>query len=267
MNTPLAYCEDQGDRLLVVNANSAKRNALSPEYYAVVLDAMSLAASESRITSVILHGDGGFFCAGGDLRFLASRRELPRSERLNKIDDLHDVVRAIVTCPKPVIASIAGGAAGAGVSVAFACDLQIAEDDASFTVAYVNAGLVPDGGLTATLSAQLPRSFVMRMALLGEPVSATQLHAAGAITQLVAAGQTLDSAQKLCDKLSSGPSATQGVIKALINGSHATTLAAQLDAERDAMADAMASPEAGEGISAFLQKRAADFKQFRDPVQ
>jgi len=65
MSTPLAYCEDQGDRILVVNANSAKRTALSPEYDAVVLDAMSLAARESRITSVILHGDGGFFCAGG----------------------------------------------------------------------------------------------------------------------------------------------------------------------------------------------------------
>jgi len=261
---PLAYCEDLGDRLVVVNANITKRNALSPDYYRVILEALELASANARITSVILRGEGGFFCAGGDLGLIAARRELPRIERLRKIEDLHDVVRAILVCPKPVIAAVSGGAAGAGVSLAFACDFLVADEEAKFTVAYVKAGLVPDGGLTSTLTAQLPRALLMRMALLAEPVLARQLYDLGAITQITALGETLDAAHALADKLASGSSATQGVIKALINRAQNTTLTEQMDAERDAMADAVVTPDAIEGISAFLEKRNPDFRQLRE---
>ncbi len=264
MTDELAYVEDHGDSLVVVNANTSKRNALSPELYRVVVEAMDLATAQSRITSVILTGLGGFFCSGGDLGLLASRRDSPRSERLQKIDELHDVIRAIMNCPTPVIAAVTGGAAGAGVSLAFACDFIVADEDAYFTVAYVNAGLVPDGGVTSTLCAQLPRALVMRMALLGEPVSAKQLHELGAITQVVPQDDVFDTAQKLADKISNGPSATQGAIKALINSAQTTPCDAQMDAERDAMADAIASPEAAEGIGAFFEKRVVDFKSLRD---
>ena len=257
----IAYCEDLGDRLVVVNANTTKRNALSPEYYRVVQEAMAMATRESRISSVILRGEGGFFCAGGDLAMIATRLDTPRAERLQKIEDLHVVIRAITTCPKPVIAAVNGGAAGAGVSIAFACDFLVADEESKFTIAYVKAGLIPDGGLTSTLSAQLPRALLMHMALLGEPVSARQLHASGAILQAVPQDTALEAAHALADKLAKGASATQGVIKGLINNAQGATLTEQMDAERDAMADAIASPEAAEGISAFLEKRPPDFKR------
>lgn len=258
--TSLAYIEDLGDRLVVVNANTSKRNALSPEYYDVVHKAMQLAASESRITSVVLRGEGGFFCSGGNLKILASRRDLPRDERLSKIEDLHDVIRAIMACPKPVIAAIEGGAAGAGVSLAFACDLVLAEKDAKFTVAYIKAGLVPDGGLTSLLSAVLPRPMLMHMALLGQPVMATRLYELGALSQLVPTGEMLVAMTALGDRLSEGASTTQGVVKRLVNGAIDTPIAQQMDAERDAMADAVIAPEAVEGIDAVLSKRPANFK-------
>lgn len=261
---PLAYCEDHGDRLVLVNANTSKRNALSTDLYRVILDAMELAKTQSRITSVILCGKGGFFCAGGDLGMLGARRDMPLSDRLRKIDDLHDVIRSIMDCPKPVIAAVTGGAAGAGVSLAFACDFIVADEEAKFTVAYVNAGLVPDGGLTSTLSAQLPRALLMRMALLGEPVSARKLYGLDAITQIVPFDKVLDAANKLCDRLALGASTTQSAIKALVNSAQYTTRAQQMDAERDAMAAALGSPEAAEGISAFLEKRPVNFKQLRD---
>ena len=261
---PLAYCEDLGDRLLVVNANARKRNVLSTDFYRVLQEALALAAAQSRITSVIIHGEGNYFCAGGNLGLLSERRTLPRPERLRKIEDLHDVVRAILECPKPVIAAVAGGAAGAGVSLAFACDFLVADEEARFTIAYVKAGLVPDGGLTSTLSAHLPRAVVMQMALLGEPVTAQHLHTLGAIATIVPSGEVIDAAHGIADKLANGPSATQGVIKALVNQGSNTTLAQQMDAERDAMADAVVSPEAVEGMSAFLEKRLPDFKQLRD---
>jgi len=259
---PLAYCEDLGDRLMVVNANTTKRNALSPDYYRVLRDAMERAAAP-RITSVILHSAGGFFCAGGDLSLLATRRDLPRDQRLARIEDLHDVIRAVMNCPKPVIAAVEGGAAGAGVSLAFACDMIVADRDAKFTIAYVKAGLVPDGGLTSTLSAHLARATLMRMALLGEPVAADRLHDLGAISQVEAADNVLPAAQALADRLARGPSATHGRIKALINTAHAAPLGDQMNAEREAMADAVAAPEAAEGITAFLEKRAPDYAKLR----
>lgn len=261
--TALAYVEDLGDRLIVVNANVGKRNALTPEYYTVLTDALDLARTEPRITSVILRGDGGFFCAGGDLNMLASRRALSRPDRLRKIEDLHDIIRAIMDCPKPVVAAVEGGAAGAGVSLAFACDMVVAEQKATFTVAYVKAGLVPDGGITSTLTAHLPRALVMRMALLGEQVSAERLYELGALTQIAPAGAVLQATSALCDQIALGPSATHGAIKQLINAAQTTTMRDQMDAERDAMADAVVAPEAVEGIDAFLAKRSPAFDRLR----
>ena len=260
---PLAHFQDLGDRLVVVNENTAKRNALSPDLYRVLRDAMELAAREYRITSVILRGAGGFFCAGGDLGLLATRRDLPREERLAKIEDLHDVIRAVMDCPKPVIAAVEGGAAGAGVSLAFACDLIVADQNAKFTVAYVKAGLVPDGGLTSTLSAHLPRAALMQMALLGDPVTAERLHALGAISQVEEEGNVFAAALALADRLSDGPSATQSRIKALVNAARSASPRDQMNAERDAMADAVAAPEAAEGIAAFLEKRTPEYAQLR----
>lgn len=261
---PLAYCEDCGDRLVVVNANTTKRNALSPDYYCVLLKALDLAAQQARITSVILRGDGGYFCSGGDLRLLASRRELPRDERVKKIDDLHDVIRAIRACPKPVIASVDGGAAGAGVSLAFACDLIVADSDAKFTIAYIKAGLVPDGGLTSILSASLSRPMLMQMALLGKPVSAARLYDLGAISQIAPPGELDTATSALADELSNGASKTHGIVKTLVNAAWDTPVAQQMDAERDAMADAVVSLESEEGIRAVLAKRAPDFKAIRE---
>ena len=255
----LARLEDHGDRLVVVNANAARRNALSPDYYAVLGDALRLAAREPRIVSVMLRGEGGFFCAGGNLGSIAARRGEPRAARLAAVDALHDLVRGIVGCPKPLVAVVEGGAAGAGVSLAFACDFVVAEADAAFTVAYVKAGLVPDGGLTRTLRERLPAGFAARMALLGEPVPARRLHEIGAIEEIAATGEAFAVASGLVDALARGPSATQGVIKGLLRAGDEEPFGARLDRERDAMADAVVSPEAEEGIDAFLGKRAPDF--------
>ncbi|MFK8079818.1 MAG: oxepin-CoA hydrolase, alternative type [Granulosicoccus sp.] len=260
----LAYCQDLGDRLMVVNNNPGKRNVLSAQYYDVVRQAMKIASSEARICCVILRGEGNFFCAGGDLRQLQTARDMNREQRLARIDDLHSVVRCITDCSKPVIAAIEGGAAGAGVSIAFACDLVVASREARFTVAYVKAGLVPDGGLTHHLAQHMPRAALMRMALLGEPVAAQRLYDLGAISDLVGQGEALASALTLADQLAAGPSATQGVIKALVNQASAGDLDAQLNRERDAMVDALVSEEAGEGIDGFLEKRAPDFGRLRD---
>ncbi|MEY8800671.1 oxepin-CoA hydrolase, alternative type [Leisingera sp. XS_AS12] len=259
----LARCEDHGDHLIVVNSNTSKRNALSPDLYRVLVDGLDLAARKPRITSVVLRGEGGYFCAGGDLGLLATRREMPRDQRLARIEELHNVIRAVLNCPKPVIAAVEGGAAGAGVSLAFACDMIVSDRDATFTAAYVKAGLVPDGGLTSTLAAHLPRELVMRMTLLGEPVTAERLFSLGAISQIEPAGNVVPTALALAERLGAGPSGAQVRIKALVNSAHTSSRVEQMNAERDAMADAIAAAEAAEGIAAFLEKRRPDFTKAR----
>lgn len=250
----LARVDDRGDRLVVVNMNSARRGALSPDLYAAIGQAMEKAA-EPRIRAVILSSEGGFFCAGGDLNVLIERRKLSEPERRGKVDLLHDLIRAIRACPVPVIAAVEGGAAGAGASLALACDLLVAAEGAKFTAAYVKAGLVPDAGLTSALARMLPRQLAMEMCLLARPVSAARMADLGVVNQLAAPGEAEAQAHVLADALAQGPRGAQGVIRRLVAQVYEVSEAQQLDAERDAMARAAGGDEAAEGIAAFLDKR------------
>lgn len=250
----MARIEDRGDRLIIWNGNAAKRGALTPELYNCIAQAMAQ-AEDPRIRAVILTSEGGFFCAGGDLNVLIERRTLSEPERREKVDDLHGLIRGMRACPVPLIAAVEGGAAGAGLSLALACDLIVASKDAMFTAAYVKAGLVPDAGLTASLARSLPRPLAMEMCVLARPVSAQRMTDLGAINTVVEEGSALSAAQDLADALASGPREAQGMIRRLVADAYETTEAAQLDAERDAMAHAAGRAEAGEGIAAFLEKR------------
>ncbi len=254
----VARLEDQGDRLVVVNGNAARRGALSPELYDAINAAVAQ-AGDRRVRAVILTSEGGFFCAGGDLNVLIERRKLDPEERRGKVDLLHDLVRGIRACPVPVIAAVEGGAAGAGLSIALACDLIVAAEGARFTAAYVKAGLVPDGGLTASLARMLPRPLSMEMCLLARPVTAERMEALGAVNTVVPQGATLATAHDLADRLAAGPREAQGAIRRLVAEAYDQSETAQLDAERDAMVTAQAGDEAAEGIAAFLAKRRPQF--------
>ncbi len=254
----LARMDDRGDRLLVVNMNTTRRGALSADLYACIKQAMETAV-EPRVRAVILTSEGGFFCAGGDLNVLIERRTLPEYERRAKIDDLHDLVRMIRACPVPVIAAVEGGAAGAGASLALACDMIVAAEGAKFTAAYVKAGLVPDGGLTSALSRLVPRPLAMEMCLLARPVTAERLHALGAINAVVPEGQAEATAMALADAVALGPRVAQGVIRGMVATAYEATEAMQLDIERNEMGRASGGEEAAEGIAAFLEKRSPNF--------
>lgn len=254
----LAQMNDQGDRLVVVNMNATRRGALSPDLYTAIRQALA-GAVDPRIRSVLLTSEGGFFCAGGDLNTLIERRKLSEDQRRKKVDELHDLVRAIRACPVPVIAAVEGGAAGAGVSLALACDLIVASEGAKFTVAYVKAGLVPDAGLTSSLARMLPRPLAMEMCLLARPVTAEKMLGLGAVNAVVPADQVAATAHALADSVAQGPRDSQCAIRRLLADAYETTEATQLDAERNAMARAAGGDEAAEGISAFLEKRKPQF--------
>lgn len=254
-----ARLEDAGDRLIVWNGNTEKRGALSPELYECINAALDK-AQEPRIRAIILTSEGEFFCAGGDLNVLIARRSMTEGERREKVDLLHNLIRGLRACPVPVIAAVEGGAAGAGLSLALACDMIVASKEAKFTAAYVKAGLVPDGGLTSAMARLLPRPLAMEMCLLGRPVMASRFADLGAVSRLCAVGNAMSEAMALADTLAAGPRAAQSVIRGLVAQAYEESEGAQLDAERNAMAFAAGQDEAAEGIAAFLEKRKPDYR-------
>lgn len=248
---------------VLVNNNPAARNAISGGFYAAMSAELAAAQADAEVGAVVLTGAGGFFCSGGDLNLLATRRELPVAQRREKLEGLHDVIRSICDCPKPVIAAVEGGAAGAGLSLALACDLLVTTPTAFFSVAYVKVGLTPDGGATAFLSEFVSRQVLTELCLTGERISGERLHALGAVNRLVDANAAEAEAIALAQQIAQGPANAMARIKALCRQAHRTTLAAQLDLEAGHMVEAQGDAESAEGIAAFFAKRVADYQTLR----
>src|SRR5207249_3705226 len=122
------------------------RNALHPDIYRTGTEALNRAAEDPGIGAVVLAGEGGTFCSGGNLRRLKENRGKSASVQHESITGFHDWIRALRRCPKPIVAAVEGAAAGAGFSLALACDLIVAAREARFVMAYVKVGLSPDGG-------------------------------------------------------------------------------------------------------------------------
>lgn len=249
--------------LIVWNDNPAKRNALSGSYYDTLRQGVAEAAADGDIGAVILAGEGDYFCSGGDLEALATRRDLPKRERADLVERLHDVIRAMRDCPAPVIAAVEGGAAGAGFALAMACDVVIAAEGAEFAASYVRAALTPDGGLTHALSQSLAPQTMLPLLLTGDPITAERLLSLGAISEIAPPGETVARARTLANRLGHGPREAQVRIKRLAHAARAASLDEQLVAERDSMARAQGGPEAEEGISARLEKRQPEFGRLR----
>lgn len=266
MSAALLVRSEGGVRILV-NSNPSARNAITAELYGALTAALLDAAADPVIDAVVLVGDGGFFCAGGDLRQLATRRGLPPQQRRARIERLHDLIRAIGACPKPVIAAVEGGAAGAGFSLALACDMLVAARDALFSVAYVKVGLTPDGGITAFLAQFLSRQVMTELCLTGEPITGARLHQLGAVNRLAERGQTLPQALALAAAIGNGPANASARIKRLCQNAGHASLGEQLDLEAQLMVESQGDPEAAEGIGAFFDKRAPDFAGLRQATE
>ena len=252
----LARVEQEGSTLLIVNANPARRGALSPDLYAAIGEAVNR-AGDPAVRAVIFASEGGFFCSGGDLNTLKERTRLSLEERRAKVQELHDLVIRLRTCPVPVIAAVEGGAAGAGLSLALACDLLVAAPGSKFVASYVKAGVVPDAGLTSALSRMLPRQLAMEMCLLARSISAERMADLGVVNAV--SDDPLDAARKIAATLATGPRQAQGTIKRLVGQAYEASEHAQLEAEREAMIRAVVDTEAQIGIAAFLDHKTPEF--------
>lgn len=262
---PILLQQREGAVLVLTHNNPAVRNALSPEFYAALTAALQQAAADDSVGAVVLTGAGGMFCSGGDLRQLIKRRELPEAERRQRLEGLHDLIRTLRDCPKPVVAAVEGAAAGAGLSIALACDLLVSARDAVYSVAYVKVGLTPDGGATAFLAEFVSRQVLTELCLTGERITGERLHALGAVNRLTDAGDALAQAVHLARQVADGPLQANAAIKALCRSAPQATLEQQLDLEAQHMVRAQGGAESLEGIGAFLDKRKPDFVKLRQP--
>ncbi|MBK5410855.1 enoyl-CoA hydratase [Pseudomonas sp. TH34] len=263
MRPPLLVHRAGAVRVLI-NNNPDARNALTPGFYEALRRELDDAQADRYTGAIVITGAAGFFCAGGDLKQLEKRRELPAAERQERIEALHDVVRAIRDCTKPVIAAVEGGAAGAGVSLALACDLLVMARNAYFTLAYIKAGLTPDGGATFFLSEFVSRQLLTELCLTGDRIGAERLASLSVVNRLVDAGDAEAQAIELATRIGDGPARASARIKSLVRSAHRSTLSTQLDAETQLMVESLGDAESAEGIAAFLNKRAANYRSMRE---
>jgi len=252
--------ERKGRVLVATNNDPATRNSMNWDFYNGFREAVEAASADPEIGAIVVTGAEGFFCSGGNVNGLKERSAADYPTRRSSVDKLHAMILAMRACPKPIVAAVDGGAAGAGASLAVACDLVVAARDAYFSVAYVKIGLTPDGGATAFLGSALPRQLMAEMVFTGDRIPVTRLHDLGMINRLTEPGQSLPEALALAARLADGPTAALGVGKRLIDQARLNGLKAQLDLEAEGIATALGGAEGREGISAFLEKRKPDFR-------
>lgn len=247
--------------LTLTLSDPATRNTLSHELLAAGIEALARAETDVDTRCVVLRGAGAHFCAGGNLNGLLQRRRSGPPAQVRMLEHLHQFALALSEFPKPVIAAVEGAAAGAGFSLALACDLIVAADDARFILSYARIGLSPDGGALWHLMQALPRARVQQLVWLGEPVTAQELHRCGLVAAVTDSGHAVAQAHALAERLATtcAPNALASG-KRLVRQARAHTLTEQLGAERDHFVENLFHENGAEGLNAFFEKRAPSFR-------
>jgi enoyl-CoA hydratase/carnithine racemase len=244
-----------GQTMVLTISNPEHRNALSPDLYAAGVEALSVAESSPEVRSVVITGEGAHFCAGGNLQRLLGNRQQPPEVQAQSIEGLHNWIEAIRTFPKPVVAAVEGSCAGAGFSLALACDMVVAAHNSVFVMAYSNVALSPDGGGSWSLLRAMPRATALQLLMCGDRITAERLQQLGVINQISGASEALNEALALCERLNARAPNALASIKELANEADLVPLHTQLNAERDHFVRNLHHANAGEGINAFLEKR------------
>lgn len=236
-----------------------KLNAFSRTMHSHLREALDRIEGDDAIRSVVLTGAGRAFCAGQDLADLSF--EPGNMTDLGTLidDNFNPLIRRLRALPKPIVARVTGIAAGAGASLALACDLVIAARSASFLQAFVNIGLVPDSGSTWFLPQRVGHARAMGMAMLGERLPAERAEQWGLIWKCVDDDALDAEVEALAGRLAAMPTRALAAIKQSINAAQTQTLDAQLDLERDLQRELGASHDYSEGVNAFLEKRKPAF--------
>lgn len=237
-------------------------NAWNAALTADLLASLEAVAGEASLRAVLLTGSGRAFCSGADLTELDSAfvtddgvPDLQRSLR----ERYHPVITAIRELPKPVLASVNGPAVGVGLSLALSADLIYAAHEAYFLLAFVNIGLVPDGGSSAFVPARVGLTRATEMAMLGERVDAARAADWGLINGVLDGGELVARTEEIAHRLAEGPTSSYAGTKRQLNRWLYGGLEDQLEFEASIQQEMAGSSDFAEGVTAFLEKRQAAF--------
>lgn len=262
VNNTVQLSVSDGVATLLLN-RPHKLNALDETMARELKRVTAQLAEDRKVRCVIVSGAGDNFQAGGDVEYF--RAMLEADEETRRVDIqaiIHEVHAAIVnlrTMPKPVVACVRGAVAGFGISLLAACDLAIADESASFSLAYCHIGTSPDGGATYALPRMVGMKRAMELALLGERFDAARAEAIGLINRVVGRGELEAVVERLTRQFAQGPTFAYGRTKALLNASWGNDLGEQLLAEMESFADCASSEDFAAGVTAFCEKRRVVF--------
>jgi len=235
-------------------------NALDAQMIVQLRAACERAEHDAAARAVVLRGAGPAFLAGGDVAyFRANLARMPALVREGGTE-LNRAVLALRRAPKPVLASVHGAVAGAGVSLMAAADLAIAAEGTKFTVAYGKIGTSPDGGATHFLPRLVGARRALELMLLSDACDAQAALKLGLVNWVISAEQLGSETEAIARRLALGATQAFGEIKRLVNESPDQTLAAQLEAEVEAFARCAGTRDFAEGVTAFVEKRKPSFK-------
>ncbi len=256
----IEFAIDAGVAILTLNRPKAL-NSFTSEMHAEIREAMTQVTQDDGIRCLLITGSGRGFCAGQDLsdRALTTDGGAPElGESVEK--NYNPLIRSIMGLPKPVICAVNGVAAGAGVSLAMACDIVLAARSASFIQVFCKIGLVPDSGGTWNLPRAVGLARAKGLAMLGDKLSAETAEDWGLIWKCVDDENLQEQAQKMARHFATQPTRALGRIKQLLNASSTNTLLEQTELEKEAMMELGKSDDYREGVAAFMEKRPPVFK-------
>lgn len=251
---------ERGVAVLTLN-RPEKRNAFAGTMREELLQALHAAHRDAAARTVVIHGAGKGFCAGGDLRALAKARESGDEAAFRRVLERgREIVLAIRDLPKPVVAAVHGAAAGAGCNLALACDVCLASEDATFLEPFARLGMHPDWGGSWLLPRRVGLGRALWMAWTAEAVDARRAETWGLVDLVVPAGRALEEALALARSLAKGPPRALAAIKASFREGLESGPARATAREVEAALRCFRSEDMREGVRAFLEKRPARFR-------
>ena len=222
--------------------------------------AVELAADDASVRAVTITGSGRAFSSGADLRAGFDPAPDGRPDLGTVLRErYHPIIVGVRRLPKPVLAAVNGPAVGIGCSLALACDLIVAKESAYFLLAFVNIGLVPDGGSSVFVPARAGAGRAAAMALLGERIPAARASAWGLVDVVTSDDSFDEEVDALAERLATGPTRAYAAAKEQINARAYAGLEEQLELEASQQHDLAGSADFTEGVTAFLEKRPARF--------
>ena len=252
---------DREDSLAILRFNRPDSyNALNDRMARELVEAAFEVQEDPAIRALMITGNGTAFHAGGDIKMFVAAKDEIQSMFNKTLTPLHTFISCLIRMPKPVVAAVNGAAAGAGFSIAMACDVVLAREDAVFTVAYSKIGLSPDGSMTYSLTRLVGFRRAMELYLTNRVLTSAEAVEWGLVTRVLPEENFMEEARAFAQQLADGPTHAFGVAKDLFGNSLNHELETQMELEAKGILASTRTEDYREGTLAFVEKRPPNFK-------